>query len=745
MSGTSDGEDTTLLGAGTWTKQGPATLVLRENAWVVLVPGLRKQVIEAAWTVLGERPAPEDFLDRLVDVGELGSADRLTALLFGFHDGPRGVFGVKGKTPIAVYTEEGAQQIAGSDDEPFVLRTLEGVRRTAFGELPLEDGLGAPRLEAGIVPVRGFVHVTVDPAELEESARAALAEQVTKDGRSIEDPEVTKRRAERPAPAPASTAASAAAGPAAGTPAAASSTASGSGAGATAPAAGSTAPTPESSAPNMFDGLFAGGSSASRAAAPAAASTSAQTPAAATSDAPAAGASTGASTGADPAPPSASRRRRLVSSSLFDRTRRSAAEEMPPAAPAPGPPVTVPTPVPPEAGDTQRARRSAAAEFVSPDTQVAPVDAENEREDRPTPAPRRAPAPRQHPAPRASTSAPAGSELENTGAYDDLFGKTVFRRIEDAAVRRAGDEDGDEGAESAATGPELAEASPEASAPRPDPGPEAVVAPAPEPEPDSAPSEFIDWVPGVGRTAPEIAQTAARRAVAPSAPEPAYPQVHMAERPPAPDTGSRPSPTPPSMPAPDPVPGRFGGSPNPPRPTQPGAAAPPPRQAPVPPTESSGPTAGSAVALPGLVCAHGHPNSPERAACRTCGAPLQGATRTVARPPLGVVMISGGARFVLDRTAIVGRRPRASRVSANDVPQLVTVPSPQQDISRSHLELRLEGWHVVALDLGTTNGTTLHRAGFEPVRLRPRDGVVLYDGDLLDLGDGVQLTFGERV
>ena len=163
-----------------------------------------------------------------------------------------------------------------------------------------------------------------------------------------------------------------------------------------------------------------------------------------------------------------------------------------------------------------------------------------------------------------------------------------------------------------------------------------------------------------------------------------------------------------------------------------------------PPPAGPGRTPGNAVTLTGLVCANGHANSPERPACRSCGAPLHGPPRTVTRPPLGVVRVSGGDPFVLDRTAIIGRRPRASRVSGNDVPQLITVPSPQQDISRSHLELRLEGWHVVAIDLGTTNGTTLHREGFEPVRLRPREGVVLHDGDLLDLGDDVHLTFGER-
>lgn len=284
MSEGSEGEDATLLGTGTWTKQGPATLVVRENAWVVLVPGLRKPVIEAAWTVLGEKPAPEDFLDRLVEVGELESAEKLSALLFGFHDGTRAVFGVKGKTPIAVYTAEGSQQIAGTEDDPFVLRTVDGVRRTAFGDLPLEDGLGAPRLEAGIVPIRGFVHVTTDPAELEESARAALAEQVEQDGRSIEDPEVAKRREERPAPPPPSPAsAPAATGPATsarGT-GGASSTASVGGAGSAAPAR-----EPEDSAPNMFDGLFGGGAPVAETAAPAAAGAPAPAAPAANAEAP---------------------------------------------------------------------------------------------------------------------------------------------------------------------------------------------------------------------------------------------------------------------------------------------------------------------------------------------------------------------------------------------------------------------------------------------------------------------------
>ncbi|MFC7465889.1 FHA domain-containing protein [Brachybacterium sp. GCM10030252] len=912
-------EKTTLLGPGTWTQQGPATLVVREAGWVVLVPGLRKEVTEAAWTVLGENPAPEEFLDKLVEAAELESADKLTAILFGFLDGTTGTFGVKGKTPIAVYTPEGSIQIAGTDEEPFVLKTLEDVRRTAFGDLPAEESVGAPRVAAGIARVRGFVHVTVDPAELDEDARAALAEQVENDGRSIEDPEAKKRRAERPKPAP--------------QPAASSTSSSGSSgssdrrpmmatrkpgemppsvSGGATPAA-SAASEPADSGPNMFDDLFADKKSEPEAPGPPAAPAPSEPAepvskeAAPSSPAESAEASTtsvaASAAPADPAPPPRSAesaeagRRRLVSTSLFDRRRSSrpaGAEPQQSSAagpPDPSPEVSAPEPSAPQPSAPQEPAPAPSApdaperlenpgsssvgtdpsdvtiapdpsssiptpeppdddEFESPPTQIAPIDdGEGPEDDEPAASPS---APRPRP---AAVSPPP--DLENTGAYDDLFGKTVFRRIEDAAVRRSEeDEDGEAAAsedpaalaEEPAQSPTTAEPEDDELNGEPEPA-------APEPATDSH-GDFIDWVPGVGRTAPEIAQAAARRATEKPRPEPAYPQVQMAERPPAPQTGSRPAAVRPddhrtqSPPAPAPGYGGQGsggyagqqvGYPSPPQgagpqygnapvdpaaaghqvgfpgapmsgapaagdprhagyagppgysapspgshhrgaypsqqPPAPGASAPsshapgvptaqpagagagrprppapPPGSAPPAtpaapgaPTAGPGHPAGGAVALPGLVCQNGHANPPERSQCRACGAPLQGATRTVARPPLGVVESSTGERFVLDRTAIIGRRPRASRVSGNDVPQLITVPSPQQDISRSHLELRLEGWHVVAVDLGATNGTTLHRAGTDPVRLRPREGVVLHDGDRLDLGDGVHLLMRERV
>jgi len=108
--------------------------------------------------------------------------------------------------------------------------------------------------------------------------------------------------------------------------------------------------------------------------------------------------------------------------------------------------------------------------------------------------------------------------------------------------------------------------------------------------------------------------------------------------------------------------------------------------------------------------------------------------------PGATLVVSTGERLRLDRTAVIGRRPRAVRATGV-IPHLVTVPSPAQDISRSHVELRVEGRDVIAVDLDTMNGTKLLRPGAEPVRLHPSEPTLLVSGDRLDLGDGIVLEF----
>lgn len=147
------------------------------------------------------------------------------------------------------------------------------------------------------------------------------------------------------------------------------------------------------------------------------------------------------------------------------------------------------------------------------------------------------------------------------------------------------------------------------------------------------------------------------------------------------------------------------------------------------------------VGGPGVLsryCAQGHPNAPHAVACRVCGGPIVGEPRVGARPALGRVRLGSGDTVDLDRSVILGRRPQASRVSQGDIPRLVAVGG--KEVSRSHLELRVEDWNVLAVELGSRNGTLLLRPGQPPVRLVENSPVPVRSGDRFDLGEGIVVT-----
>lgn len=142
------------------------------------------------------------------------------------------------------------------------------------------------------------------------------------------------------------------------------------------------------------------------------------------------------------------------------------------------------------------------------------------------------------------------------------------------------------------------------------------------------------------------------------------------------------------------------------------------------------------VTVLSTVCGAGHVNQPAVAECRVCGQPISpDSLQQRPRPALAVAAMPNGQRIELDDGVIFGRRPRAR--TAGSAAQLIVVESPQEDISRSHLELRIDDWDIVAEDLGSTNGTMLERPGQPPQRLRPESPVFVQVGDRLDLGEGV--------
>lgn len=219
------------------------------------------------------------------------------------------------------------------------------------------------------------------------------------------------------------------------------------------------------------------------------------------------------------------------------------------------------------------------------------------------------------------------------------------------------------------------------------------------------------------------------------------------------------SPAPHAAPAPTPAPAPAAPSPAPPVPaTTTGAIPPPPPPPPtsavvhVPPVLPQAQQVAVTVApfrdpapqgttILARSCFFGHPNPPSRLACAQCGGGLSPTAQLVERPSLGQVEISTGESVDLSVPIVVGRFPQAQATASPVAQRLVTVPSPSQDISRSHVEIRLDGWHVLLVDLDTVNGTMLLRAGQPLRRLHPSEPTLVADGDVVDLGDGITLTF----
>jgi hypothetical protein len=237
--------------------------------------------------------------------------------------------------------------------------------------------------------------------------------------------------------------------------------------------------------------------------------------------------------------------------------------------------------------------------------------------------------------------------------------------------------------------------------------------------------------PPVVDAAPEV--QAAASAVPVGVPEVEPEPGHDAEDD-APDTAPQ------SVVAPDVAPpGPIG-----PEPFETGAASPPqepPIASPPPPPPPFGVPSGPPPAVP--------PPAVEHDGLTQGGAP-QEPPPTEATPvppamsrPVATLVFSSGETVEVDRAVLVGRAPEARRFTSGDQPQLVAVPSPAQEISSTHLEIRpgsgADHGGAVVTDLGSTNGTVVVQPGLPPEDLQPGIAVQLVPGAIIDLGDGVTI------
>jgi len=143
-----------------------------------------------------------------------------------------------------------------------------------------------------------------------------------------------------------------------------------------------------------------------------------------------------------------------------------------------------------------------------------------------------------------------------------------------------------------------------------------------------------------------------------------------------------------------------------------------------------------------VYCLRSHPNPVQQERCRICGGEIEDRTPvTISRPVLGILRLPGGDPIVLDRSAIIGREPTPGRLVDGETAHAVKVPRSETEISRMHLEVRLEGWHVLVTDLNSVNGTTIARPGAAPERLRPNEPTLIEPGTSLTLADQFTIVF----
>ncbi|MDQ0769956.1 hypothetical protein QF031_002705 [Pseudarthrobacter defluvii] len=363
----------------------------------------------------------------------------------------------------------------------------------------------------------------------------------------------------------------------------------------------------------------------------------------------------------------------------------------------------------------------------------------------------------------AGEAAPA---VELTSSYDHLWDRTVMRNIEDAAVREEPDAD---------SGHVVQQQPPALPAPGPLPAldaPEDAAKDAGAHDPAAGSGAATD--PGTGAGSDDSAATGTDDAAAASTPPRPAPTGLIDSVPwRTGGTATGGTASQPAAPAPPPEP-TLGTPPAPagqePFASAAGAASPAQGTNPAHPgtgfdpdhdgqtvMKSSLPGAGSGPAAPvtaqqnggdgplvlARVCGQGHANPPTRAQCSACGGALLPDAAQVARPRLGRMRLSTGELLDLDQSMVIGRQPSVSRVQGGVMPRLVQVASPGGDISRSHVEVRLEGWHVMLCDLKATNGTVLVREGQPPRRLAQNEMAILLDGDIAELGDNISLRFEE--
>jgi hypothetical protein len=145
------------------------------------------------------------------------------------------------------------------------------------------------------------------------------------------------------------------------------------------------------------------------------------------------------------------------------------------------------------------------------------------------------------------------------------------------------------------------------------------------------------------------------------------------------------------------------------------------------------------VVVQGVYCKDGHFNHPDAQFCRVDGLAMLNITRKLARgprPSLGRLDFDDGAAYELDCDYVLGVEPALHQLVREGKAEPIVLRDTQNLISRRHAAIRLEGWDVRVVDLGSRNYTFVRiPPANDPMRLKTDESAVLKPGARVTIGD----------
>lgn len=163
-------------------------------------------------------------------------------------------------------------------------------------------------------------------------------------------------------------------------------------------------------------------------------------------------------------------------------------------------------------------------------------------------------------------------------------------------------------------------------------------------------------------------------------------------------------------------------------------------------TESSPPAEPSPIAsltqtrpqIRGVRCLSGHLTKPDGSPCMTCGARIDPDVDEEKgdRPALGTLNFDDGAMLNIERPAVIGSDVPHGYVVSDEPATIIRLDDGEGGVHSVHMEMRLSGWNVEIVDMGSEGGTYTAASGDRQTRTKLRSGqsVALESGMTIEAG-----------